>query len=60
MTVAEHRFVLRNGEQLNITCSIGLAMYLPDQDDLDKLLLRADQALYQAKHQGRNRCCVQH
>ncbi|MDX1391514.1 MAG: diguanylate cyclase [Rheinheimera sp.] len=60
MTVAEHRFVLSDGEQLNITCSIGLAMYLPDQDDLDKLLLRADQALYQAKHQGRNRCCVQH
>jgi diguanylate cyclase (GGDEF)-like protein len=60
MTIAQHRFAVTTGETLSITCSIGLAMYLPEQDDLDKLLLRADQALYQAKHQGRNRCCVQH
>lgn len=59
MTVAEHAFTLRDNTVLNITCSLGIAMYLPDRDDLDKLLLRADQALYQAKHQGRNRCCVQ-
>ncbi|MGP9799818.1 GGDEF domain-containing protein [Rheinheimera sp. NSM] len=59
MTVAEHAFTLRDSTVLNITCSLGIAMYLPDRDDLDKLLLRADQALYQAKHQGRNRCCVQ-
>jgi diguanylate cyclase (GGDEF)-like protein len=60
ITVAEHSFTITEAQTLSITCSIGLAMYLPDQDDLDKLLLRADQALYQAKHQGRNRCCVQH
>jgi len=59
MTVAGHAFTLRDNTVLNITCSLGIAMYLPDRDDLDKLLLRADQALYQAKHQGRNRCCVQ-
>ncbi|WP_460859248.1 GGDEF domain-containing protein [Rheinheimera gaetbuli] len=58
--VAEHRFVLNDGSSLTVSCSIGIAMYLPEQDDLDKLLLRADQALYQAKRQGRNRCCVQH
>lgn len=60
LTIAEHPFTLSDDTVLSITCSIGLAMYLPDQDDVDKLLLRADQALYQAKHQGRNRCCVQH
>lgn len=58
--VAEHLFVLSDGSSLTVSCSIGIAMYLPEQDDLDKLLLRADQALYQAKRQGRNRCCVQH
>jgi diguanylate cyclase (GGDEF)-like protein len=60
MCIAAHQFTLRDGTTLSITCSIGIASYLPDQDDLDKLLLRADQAMYQAKHQGRNRCCVQH
>lgn len=60
LAVAEHPFTLSSGEQLQVTCSIGIAMYLPQQDNLDKLLLRADQALYQAKHQGRNRCAVMH
>ena len=60
MAVAAHPFTLNDGNSLNVTCSIGIAMYRPEQDDLDKLLLRADQALYQAKRQGRNRCCVQH
>lgn len=59
MTVAAHPFKLSDGTVLSVSCSIGIAMYMPQQDDLDKLLLRADQALYQAKHQGRNRCCVQ-
>lgn len=60
LAVASHAFYLSDGTCINITCSIGIAMYLPEQDDLDRLLLRADKALYQAKHQGRNRCCVQH
>ncbi|WP_445765941.1 diguanylate cyclase [Rheinheimera sp.] len=60
MAVAAHPFTLNDGNSLNVTCSIGIAMYRPEQDSLDKLLLRADQALYQAKRQGRNRCCVQH
>lgn len=60
MAVAAHHFRLNDGNSITVTCSIGIAMYRPEQDDLDKLLLRADQALYQAKRQGRNRCCVQH
>ena len=59
MTVAQYNFTLTSGTVLQLSCSIGIAMYLPERDDLDKLLLRADQALYQAKHQGRNRCAVQ-
>ena len=60
MAVAAYPFRLNDGNSINVTCSIGIAMYRPEQDNLDKLLLRADQALYQAKRQGRNRCCVQH
>nr|WP_251372225.1 GGDEF domain-containing protein [Rheinheimera oceanensis] len=59
MTVSQHNFTLTDSTAVQLSCSIGIAMYLPERDDLDKLLLRADQALYQAKHQGRNRCAVQ-
>ncbi|WP_068830050.1 diguanylate cyclase [Pseudomonas sp. BMS12] len=41
--------------QLQITLSIGLAGYSPRQLDASHWLRDADQALYQAKHQGRNR-----
>jgi diguanylate cyclase (GGDEF)-like protein len=37
-----------------VTASIGISCYLPG-DTLDSLLNRADQAMYQAKEQGRNR-----
>jgi diguanylate cyclase (GGDEF)-like protein len=45
------------GEPLRFTVSIGLAV-LRDGDDPEKLLARADKALYRAKHEGRNRVCV--
>lgn len=39
---------------LSLTASIGVA-YLSDQPDIETLLSQADNALYQAKHQGRNK-----
>lgn len=39
---------------LRITVSLGLAL-LPPEGSLDLALSRADQALYRAKHEGRNR-----
>ena len=45
--IAEHR--------INISCSIGVSLY-PDHGKEEKTLLRhADEAMYRAKDQGRNR-----
>lgn len=40
---------------LHYTASFGVAVYSPDQPDLEPWLNRADVALYRAKNQGRNR-----
>lgn len=40
---------------LRMTISLGVAAYTPDTPDLETLIARADQALYAAKHKGRNR-----
>lgn len=57
-TIAEFPVLLPN-ENVFVTTSIGVAC-CDSQDDLrlEMLLNRADEALYQAKHQGRNRVCV--
>ncbi|WP_373387639.1 diguanylate cyclase domain-containing protein [Pseudomonas alcaligenes] len=45
-----------NGVNLRITTSIGLTE-LQGEDSLDRLIARADRALYRAKQSGRNRVC---
>jgi diguanylate cyclase (GGDEF)-like protein len=40
-----------------LTISLGVAGLAREADDVDDLLRRADQALYRAKHLGRNRVC---
>ena len=49
-------FIFR-GVRLNITMSIGV-VELDVKKSLDGMLKRVDQALYQAKHLGRNRVCL--
>ncbi len=39
-----------------ITCSLGVAVYPDDGENVDELLARADQAMFYAKSQGRNAC----
>ena len=43
------------GRKVRCTVSIGVAAFTGPSDTLDTILIRADEALYQAKHQGPNR-----
>lgn len=40
-----------------VSASIGITLYPKDADKIDALIKNADQAMYAAKHQGRNRYC---
>jgi len=46
-----------SGASVAITISCGITEFTPNDTD-ESAFERADQALYQAKQQGRNRCCV--
>lgn len=41
-----------------LTISLGIATYAEDADTKDELISRADLALYEAKHSGKNRTCL--
>lgn len=51
--VGEEPFDLGKSQKGHITVSVGVALYSP-QEELNGLVARVDQALYKAKHQGRN------
>ena len=53
--VEQTAFSARGGVSLPVTVSIGVAEYMGSGDTVEALVHRADQALYQAKRQGRNR-----
>lgn len=44
-----------DGNRVSLATSVGVAVRRPGERDLAALVQRADQAVYQAKHQGRNR-----
>lgn len=46
------------GNRLAVTISLGIATLNDEEDDIDKLLGRADSRLYLAKEKGRNRICA--
>lgn len=46
-----------DGFGINISASVGATMYPADNEDSDTLLRHADQAMYQAKRNGRNCVC---
>lgn len=51
------RFPSEDGRLVSITGSFGVAEYRSGDKTIDKLLSRADAALYQAKENGRNQVC---
>ena len=53
--VQEHKFYLFDGQMINITISIGVAIYPDTVKDINKIVEKADSALYEAKRTGRNR-----
>lgn len=44
------------GQQVNMTCSAGIATFPDDAPDMDALVSNADTAMYRAKEMGKNRC----
>jgi len=49
------RFTAPDGRGVEVTVSIGVASFDPGHATADELVAAADEALYRAKHQGRNR-----
>lgn len=54
--VASEPFLLPDGQKVEVTVSIGLTCNSDDKDEsMFELVKRADEAVYQAKHTGRNK-----
>ncbi len=56
--VAARTFEAEDGRTLQVTASFGLSSFEPGMANPDDLISRADEALYRAKHGGRNRICL--
>ena len=56
--IANKPMSVGEGLDLNVTASLGVAQKDENTTTLEMLITRADQALYIAKHKGRNRVAV--
>ena len=50
--------LMLEGQEVVVSCSLGFCCFPEDGQDIGTLLRNADTAMYQAKHQGRNRVCA--
>lgn len=55
--ITEKKFEVSTGDLIKITISIGIACAIESDKDTESIIARADKALYQAKHEGRNCTC---
>lgn len=55
LAVQEHKFYLLDSQAINITISIGVAIYPDTVNDINMIEEKADLALYEAKRTGRNK-----
>jgi diguanylate cyclase (GGDEF)-like protein len=55
--VAAKPLAINKTEEVSLTVSIGLAVFAEDAKTVDDLVKKADDALYRAKQEGRNRVC---
>ena len=58
VAIADAEIPLQSGLPLHFTASIGVTALVDKEVSMDTLLSQSDQALYQAKAQGRNRSCL--
>lgn len=58
LAVADSTVLMKDCPPVQYTVSIGVSSVVSADDNIDMLLNRADQALYQAKLSGRNRVCA--
>jgi diguanylate cyclase len=49
---------IEGGQVIRVTISMGVAAYPEDAGTLEQLVKAADEAVYEAKHMGRNRVCL--
>ena len=58
-TIEEHKFPGKEGDTAhNVTVSIGVSSYPADTTKMNDLIKMADDALYTAKREGKNRVCA--
>ncbi|WP_338760565.1 EAL domain-containing protein [Massilia sp. METH4] len=50
------RPVMLDGQEVQVSCSIGAAVYPRDGGSRDTLMMNADAAMYRAKEMGKNNC----
>ncbi len=56
-TIAE-KGIEAGGATLNVTISVGVSVLSPGDDEIEQVLKRADDAMYEAKKTGRNRTMI--
>ena len=56
--IEKEPFLIEDGRYISITVSIGVSAYSEEAKDASMMVSNADNALYRAKENGRNRVCV--